>query len=254
MDQFSLTTTPIEQFFNNMLLGTATGFVWSNSGKYYLITNWHVVTLRIFPTREYIKTHGGRPNMLRARFNFAAQVFEKQQFDIRIRDDDDRPLWLVHPARNVDIAVIPLLLSENQKALVNLYPMNEITVTGLAVYIGMDVFILGYPFGAGPPAYPIWKRGSIASEPDLARLTTDYLLVDTASRPGMSGAPVILRSWGNHIVQANIAARDDMVATKFIGVYSGRLRTKDSTDAQIGVVWPAEFINEIIAGNKRDVD
>jgi hypothetical protein len=32
MDQFSLTTTPIEQFFNNMLLGTATGFVWSNSG------------------------------------------------------------------------------------------------------------------------------------------------------------------------------------------------------------------------------
>ena len=58
-------------------------------------------------------------------------------------------------------------------------------------------------------------------------LTTDYLLVDTASRPGMSGAPVILRSWVNHIVQANIAPRDDMIATKFIGVYSGRLRTKD---------------------------
>ena len=80
------------------------------------------------------------------------------------------PCGFVHPARNVDIAVIPLVLSENQRALVNLYPMNEITVTGLAVYIGMDVFILGYPFGAGPPAYPIWKRGSIASEPDLARL------------------------------------------------------------------------------------
>lgn len=254
IDQFSLTTTPIEQFFNDTLLGTATGFVWTNSGKYYLITNWHVVTCRIFPTREYIKSHGGRPNMLRARFNFARQIFEKQQFDIRIRDNNDRPLWLVHPARNIDVAVVPLLLNEDQKRLVNLQPINELTVTGLAVYIGMEVFILGYPFGAGPPAYPIWKRGSIASEPDLVRLTTDYLLVDTASRPGMSGAPVILRSWGNHIVQANIAARDDMVATKFIGVYSGRLRTKDPSDAQIGMVWPAEFINEIIIGNMLDTD
>jgi hypothetical protein len=33
VDQFSLTTTPIEQFFNETLLGTATGFVWSNSRK-----------------------------------------------------------------------------------------------------------------------------------------------------------------------------------------------------------------------------
>ena len=97
MDQFSLTTTSIEQFFNNTPLGTATGFVWSSNGKYYLITNWHVVTLRVFPTREYIKTHGGRPNMLRTRFNFAAQLFEKQQFDIRIRDDDDQPVWLRRP-------------------------------------------------------------------------------------------------------------------------------------------------------------
>jgi hypothetical protein len=45
-----------------------------------------------------------------------------------------------------------------------------------------------------------------------------------------------------------------MVATKFIEVYSGRLRAKDPFDAQMGVVWPAEFINEIIAGNKRDKD
>jgi hypothetical protein len=196
IDQFSLTTTPVEQFFNNTLLGGATGFVWSNSGKYYLITNWHVVTCRIFPTREYIKSHGGRPNMLRVLFNFGQQIFEKQRYDIKIRDDDDKPLWLAHPGRNVDIAVIPLHLTDDQRMLVNLRPINELTVTGLAVYVGMDVFILGDPFGGGPPAYPIWKRGSIASEPDLVRLTTDYLLVDTASRPGMSGAPVILRSWG----------------------------------------------------------
>jgi hypothetical protein len=254
IDQFSLTTTPVEQFFNNTPLGSATGFVWSNSGKYYLVTNWHVVTCRIFPTRQYMKLHGGRPNMLRVRFNFGQRIFEKQQFDIKIRNDEDKPLWLVHPARNVDVAVIPLLLTQDQLRVVDLRPINELSVAGLATYIGMDVFILGYPFGAGPPAYPIWKRGSIASEPDLVRLTTDYLLVDTASRPGMSGAPVILRSWSNHIVKPNVAARDDITATKFIGVYSGRLHTRNPSDAQIGMVWPAEVINEIIAGNRIDED
>jgi hypothetical protein len=126
------------------------------------------------------------------------------------------------------------------------------SVEGLSIQIGMDVFILGYPFGAPPPGFPVWKRGSIASEPDLVRLGTDYLLVDTASRPGMSGAPVIRRSWRDHIVAAEIAARDDIVATKFIGVYSGRLHTKDPSDAQIGMVWSASFINEIIIGGQQD--
>jgi hypothetical protein len=74
----------------------------------------------------------------------------------------------------------------------------------------LEVFILGYPFPIELPGYPVWKRGRIASEPDLASLAPalgssgrrkvkfgahprDYLLADTASRPGMSGAPVIRR-------------------------------------------------------------
>lgn len=255
IDPFSLTTTPIEQFFNATLLGTATGFVWSIGEKYFLITNWHVVTCRIFPTRRYIKSHAGRPNILRVRFNFGQRRFEKQQYEIKIRDDDDRPLWLVHPARNVDIAVVPLLLTADQLKVLSLYPMNEITSSDLAVYIGMDVFILGYPFGGGPPAYPIWKRGSIASEPDLVPFTNDFLMVDTASRPGMSGAPVILRSWTNHLMEDGTnRPLDATTRTKFIGVYSGRLVTKNALDAQIGMVWPGKFIDEIIVCNKRDED
>ena len=62
IDQFSLSTTPIELYFNATVLGTATGFVWSIDDKAYLITNWHVVTGRVFPTGRYIKAHGGRPN------------------------------------------------------------------------------------------------------------------------------------------------------------------------------------------------
>jgi hypothetical protein len=39
-----------------------------------------------------------------------------------------------------------------------------------------------------------------------------------------------------------------MVA-KFIGVYSGRVQTDQPYEAQIGLVWDASFIDEIIAAN-----
>lgn len=254
IDLFSLTTVPIEQYFRDQCLGIATGFMWTVAGRHFLVTNWHVVTCRVFPTKQYIKSHAGRPNMLRVRFNFAGQIFEKQQYDIAIRDWDDRPLWLAHPARNVDIAVIPLTFTEDQLKVINLRPINTLTTVDLAIYIGMDVFILGYPLGSGPPGYPVWKRGSIASEPDLVRMTTDYLLVDTASRPGMSGGPVIRRSWGNHLLANGDVSTEPKFYTRFVGVYSGRLITKNPEDAQLGRVWPGEFIDEIIACDTRDND
>jgi hypothetical protein len=60
IDQFSLSTTPIELYFNQTVLGTATGFVWNIADNFYLVTNWHVVTGRVFPTGQYIKAHGGQ--------------------------------------------------------------------------------------------------------------------------------------------------------------------------------------------------
>jgi hypothetical protein len=133
-----------------------------------------------------------------------------------------------------------------------MHPINLMSAAALIIRISMEVFILGYPFGPEPPYFPVWKRGNIASEPDLVRLGSQYLLVDSASRPGMSGAPVIRRSWTNHLVDSNFVARNDMIATKFIGVYSGRRHTKDTSDAQLGMVWPEFYINEIIAGGRRD--
>src|SRR5258705_10976046 len=113
----------------------------------------------------------------------------------------------------------------------------------------MEVFILGYPFEIRPPAYPVWKRGSIASEPQLARLTTDYMLVDTASRLGMSGAPGIRRSWTNHMVEPCIVALVDTPLNRFIGRYSGRLPTDHPHRAEIGLVLDALVIDGGHAGN-----
>jgi Trypsin-like peptidase domain len=194
LDQFTLTTVPLEQYFEQTRLGQGTGFMWLLRDQYYLVTNWHVLAMRDFFTGKNLRKDAGRPNILRTLFNIRTGSFEKQRWDIRIRDENDRPLWLIHPGRRVDVAILPIPFRP-EELVIALYPLNVLANAALRIEIGMEVFILGYPFEIKPPAYPVWKRGSIASEPQLARLTTDYMLVDTASRPGMSGAPVIRRSF-----------------------------------------------------------
>jgi len=251
LDQFTLTAVPIEQYFNDTRLGQGTGFMWKVQEQYYLVTSWHVLSMCDFFTRANLRDDAGRPNILRTLFNMQTGSFDKQQWDIKIRDDNDKPLWLVHPGRRVDVAVLPIPFRPKE-LLIALYPLNVLANAKLRIEIGMEVFILGYPFEIKPPAYPVWKRGSIASEPQLVRITTDYMLVDTASRPGMSGAPVIRRSWTNHMIEPGFIATVDTPINKFIGVYSGRLPTDHPYEAQIGLVWADYLIDEIIAGNLRD--
>src|SRR5258705_2979642 len=74
------------------------------------------------------------------------------------------------------------------------------------------------------------------------------MLVDTASRPGMSGAPVIRRSWTNHMVDPGVLALVDTPLNKFIGVYSGRLPTDHPHEAQVGIVWDGSWAG----GSRRD--
>jgi len=251
LDQFSLTTVPLEKYFNDTRLGHGTGFVWKVQDRYYLVTNWHVLSMCDYFARTNLRPDAGRPNILRTLFNIQTGSFAKQRWDIKIRDDDDKPLWLVHPWRRVDIAVLPIP-PRPPGLIVALYPLNVLANTALPIEVGMEVFILGYPFKIELPAYPVWKRGSIASEPELIGLTTRYMLVDTASRPGMSGAPVIRRSWTNRMVEPGVLGLLDTPLNKFIGVYSGRIPTDHPYEAQIGLVWGGSSIDEIIAGNVRD--
>jgi hypothetical protein len=250
IDQFSLAAVPIEQIFNGQIFSHATAFVWKNGNNHFLITNWHVVSGRNSETGENLD-HGRRPDMLNARFNLRAPNFGKREIAITIRDGDDHPLWFVHPVRGhgVDVVAIPLLYDGNEPDF-NMYPINSLATESVALLVGMDVFILGYPFGVAPPALPVWKRGSVASEPDLAHLGVGRLLVDTSSRKGMSGSPVVRRRWT--VGQLGGPEVEGQPLTTLIGVYSGRLHTNNPDDAQIGIVWPVSFIDEIIDGRKRD--
>lgn len=248
LDPYSPAAIAVDQFFNETSLGSATSFVWRRRERLYLITNWHVVTRRHNETAAHLREDAAEPSHLIGFFRAQRNSLEVQQRKIALRDRDGAPLWLHHAAfgRLVDVVAVPL--DGEYAAFVS--PINELPVEPLSVRIGMDVFVLGFPFGSKIPSLPVWKRGSIASEPEIVRQADNFHLVDTASRPGMSGAPVILRSYGVHLTDSGPSIKTDP-GTTFFGVYSGRLHAAEN-EAQLGRVWPAPFIHEIIDGDERD--
>jgi hypothetical protein len=109
------------------------------------------------------------------------------------------------------------------------------------------VFILGYPLGLTKQGVvPIWKRGSIASEPFFYTTDGPIILIDALTRAGMSGAPVLC--FGNEI--ATIEGTEVKGATPtdplLVGVYAGREgATSEETNMALGRVWKKELLDEI---------
>jgi hypothetical protein len=156
----------------------------------------------------------------------------------------------MHPVhgKNVDVVAleIPGELSERYR----FYPLNELEFESqFNPRVADDAFIIGYPFSEPQPLdLPIWKRGSIASEPDLNHGNLPRILVDTATRSGLSGSPVVMQRVGYHASPDGNAAKSIFGRIRnFLGVYSGRIGL-DEEKAQLGVVWKRTVIEEIING------
>ncbi len=250
VDVFSSTTVPLEMIFNSNILSIGTGFIWEARNIFYLITNWHNCSGRDSITGENLSKEGGWPNRVKVHLNVKENLGPKFSEIFDLYDKNGKPNWLIHRKLGHAIDVVALALRPTTEP--DWYAMNQQQQLDLSLSVGQDVFILGYPFGIGVFGFPIWKRGSIASEPEIFTADQQYILVDTASRPGMSGSPVVRRSWGNHTLSNGSLLGTVGSATRFIGIYSGRLKTADQTDAQLGLVWPAFFIDEIIMDDYRD--
>lgn len=242
-------------------LGMATGFFYPYDDRLYLITNWHVVSGKNSETGKALDKNCLYPNNL----NVTAFTEEKtkragkstlvrtviDEFSIELYDEDNNALWYEHPAHNEKVDVVAIPVSPPERA----STCNKITDNQFRKFDldpGMDVFVIGFPLGLTVHrVLPIWKRGSIASDPDIEEKGLPRFYVDTTTRQGMSGAPVIAedRASGNR---------------NFVGVYSGRIGAGDIADkeqeqdlldkvflAQLGIVWKAEVIEEIIKAKKR---
>jgi hypothetical protein len=230
------------------------GFFWEVAGQPYLITNWHNVTGINPDTNKMMDQF--IPNKLE--FTYSREPPEKPGMVhvVAVALDlyaDDVPQWLEHPlGREIDCVAISLNFSasHNFKSIA----MNKHSWdVDLEAEVGMECFIIGYPQGlTGAATTPIWKRASIASEPQFNHDGKPLLLVDTASRKGMSGSPVIMRHHGYFAPGGKTEAAWIGTGQNFLGIYSGRLG-EDELGVQLGRIWKGHIVDEVISAAKCGV-
>ena len=236
---------------------SATCFFTKREDKVFLVTNWHVVSGKNADTLQNLdEKNGGIPNKLRiyvplSEDNGVVTYGDEIYIDIDLYAEDN-PVWLDRKKgdRFIDVAVIPVSVPEKY-AITMIEDGEEFFNEHTGIEITSPLYIIGYPFGKICGELPIWKRSTVASEPNY-QMDDDmpYFFVDTASRQGMSGSPVVLFE-----KRSALLMEDDKVGvhyTKFIGIYSGRIGSEKEGDAQLGRVWKACIIDELISSNETD--
>ena len=266
--RFQLNGDFIRRDDGSVYITNATGFLYRKNDDYYLITNLHVISGRNIFTQQPLDQNGALPtqiNFIPSVINNAGCISKKINFELisPLYDDQNTPFWLVHPQfkRTVDVAVLPIkLIKTPLRADERFFCITDVFLDDDLIFeVADDVFVVGYPFGRGSVftdvlPIPVWKRASIASEMDLNYYMDDrpVFLVDTMTKPGMSGSPVIGMAKGLMRGINGSVSIGTGYAMKFLGIYSGRIDGEQQGESCLGLVWKKELIDEIIDGRTRD--
>lgn len=257
----------LQMFFGTQILSTGSCFFWRHEGSTFLVTNWHNLTGRNPLTGASASNNGGRPDYVefmaykRVSENNENGTFEMMYESVRVQlcdPDLTNHRWYEHPqfGRQVDIGAIDVteLVSEYLISHVNELEADAIHDP----LVAQDVYVVGFPFGAisGAPA-PVWKRGTIALDPSFDPEGLPKILIDTATREGMSGSVVVARHlfWGSGYKRKDGSTADPILLGQHdtvLGIYSGR-HYPDLELAQLGIVWRRRCLEELLAGRKYAV-
>jgi hypothetical protein len=248
MDPFSFTSVPIFMYGedNNSQLSHGTAFFYKKNDVYYLVTNWHNLSGRNSNTGQPLHKYGATPQHIGQYIHLECPpYFSNDLLVFKLYDINGKAFWKQHPihGQNVDIAVLEVYPPNGYK----FYPINSMQMTtDMAIGVGMDVFVLGFPVKLFTHIHPIWKRATIATEYAILVDGLPKFLIDTATAKGMSGAPVIARSQNSYTCTNGNTNFGTGPYTQFLGIYSGRSKGDELDTVQLGVVWRKELIDEII--------
>jgi len=232
----SLSCTPIYQLSNDgndTVISHGSGCFWRHDQRLFLITARHVLS-GLSPFDDSLMSKNGyipRKISVFASVLADGKNWERKRIDIEVTKEDKR-LWLEDPEFEVyrtDIAALEIGLAKPAP----IFCLNDDTnlFNELLTMVGSDCVIAGYPnTNIDGLMLPIWRRGTIASEPKLPIDGKPLFLVDASTSPGFSGAPVFRRHVGPLPVEGTNGTYsikiDNIVSTWFIGVYAGRLQHK----------------------------
>jgi hypothetical protein len=245
----SIASLHITAMVNGLPLATATGFVVEHDAKKFLISNRHVVRGRDNDTDVAMHNLGGLPDTLVILHNVLGELGRWHGHGETLFDEDSKPKWFVHPKHRGEVDVIALPLTDLEN--VDVYS-HDPWATGpqLAVGVSRPLFIVGFPFGiTGGGATAVWVQGTMATEFDLDHENLPSFLIDSRTRKGQSGSPVIAYSARGTAVMDNgdVRVGTDNIE-RFVGVYSGRI----NEESDLGIVWKASVVREIVEGGLRE--
>jgi hypothetical protein len=266
LDGWSLRVTPLTMLCNGHVIGSATGFFWQTDREQFLFTNWHVLAGRHPKTMVALHKDAAVPDHIEyVRFIEGGSYDETVRVRVALEAEDGSPAWFQHSAHGPDVDVAAIQISKRvcvDTALgtkstyihfinEDITPLQEIFALvppwrAIRRDMGADMFVLGFPLGTQVTGhFPIWKRASVASEMDILLNGRPAFLIDTATREGMSGAPVIHRTFD--VANTYTDTLKPRPVDAFVGIYSGRHIGRLNEEAHLGVVWREELIREIVA-------
>ncbi|MDX5365721.1 MAG: serine protease [Alphaproteobacteria bacterium] len=231
-----------------------TGFFYKHNDESYLVTSWHNVSgLNPF-TFEHMNKGGVVPKSLKfyspLRVDYPdgrLQIF-RVPVQISLWEEWHYPLWLEHPQFDelrIDLAAFPVPVEDSK--LIPAWHVADGDDFDLLSIVGADIFVLGYPYKNYVGTMPaVWKRGSLASEPLISVDGRPMFLVDAASRPGMSGSPVFRHQFGPAVDKSMAIKLDNVVTTRFVGVYSGHLQS-GVDELSLGFAWSSHLVEELVS-------
>ncbi|EGR0480200.1 trypsin-like peptidase domain-containing protein [Vibrio cholerae] len=252
----------IRLMFNDMQLASGTAFLSGlDDGRYMLFTNKHNVT------GKYIGKEGAEalldpetaaiPNKLVLRTQLIVET-DGEGFGSKgyvehilpLYEDMDAfldPLWTEHDDPEVDVVGL-------------MYTPKDIDISRLILSckedwfecgIGEQVNVIGYPFGVSTDSFPVWATGYIASEPSINVDDKPLFYIDSRTRKGQSGSPVVHRIKVGDVVSyqgQQYAAKKEQY--HMLGIYSGRI----NEESDIGKVWKTVALRDILEKKSKEFE
>jgi hypothetical protein len=254
-------------------LAHGSAFFFRLDDQMYLVTARHNVTGRHWQTNTWLGEYSMNPTHFKIALlekpppggwpigrsevgeHIGATQVKAKAFLVPLIGKDWKPIWRQHSTfgADMDVAVLPFNPTDDSVlAIPWTTPLVEAREDDEAPWpnltAGQDVFVVGYPDALTTgPMFPLWIRGSIASEPHfgftVANKHLPLMLVDARTRRGQSGSAVM-----RHRPEGTVVTRVDgelgvtqAPVSQIIGVYSGR--TSDESD--LGFVWRMDEVEVI---------
>jgi hypothetical protein len=263
----SFCTTPVELLSNDGLdsvISHGTGFYWHHAGTDFVVTNWHVLSGRNPFTGDRLSEKGFFPKKVRI-YGWSLMSrgdeleMKRPSWTVDI-GDDGLEIMRIPPEVNghiVDIAAIPITMGSamekdldeaGQQKFGALEPrVNLMGGDRISSQAGDDCMIIGYPLAQYTGLMlPVWKRGSLATDTSMAVDQSPAFLVDAATSPAMSGSPIFRRVSGLLRLDRTTGIIAEATGYEFVGVYAGRLESKELDRVNVGYGWFANHVEEAV--------